>query len=429
VNVTLYPAEKGDCLLVTGEDGHHILVDGGMRASFRDHVASELASLGEIDVVCVSHIDQDHISGILQLLDDTVAWRANDYQVESGNEDYPEPDRPRPPEIGEIWHNAFGEEVGGDAGPIEQSLASTATILLGDQAPGNRSLGQEFADLAASVSEAIQLSRRIGPDQLGIPLNPPAGGDLMYFGDDSLQTSVGSMEVLFIAPFEEDLQNLRTEWDAWLRRSQETLEDIKRKALLDEARLAPHGEVQRVIGPALAQAQELGRRSEVTVPNLASLMLFIQDGSRTLLLTGDGHAQEVIRGLEQAGKLDEEGRIHVSAVKVQHHGSEHNIDSDFLRAVTADHYIFCANGAHENPDLAVVEAVIDSRLGGAELRSDNPGAAAAFTLWFNSHSSITEDDQEAAHMAKVEDLCRRRESTDMRVVFREQAEGGVVIEV
>jgi hypothetical protein len=32
-------------------------------------------------------------------------------------------------------------------------------------------------------------------------------------------------------------------------------------------------------------------------------------------------------------------------------------------------------------------------------------------------------------MAKVEDLCRRRESTDMRVVFREQAEGGVVIEV
>ena len=44
--------------------------------------------------------------------------------------------------------------------------------------------------------------------------------------------------------------------------------------------------------------------------------------------------------------------------------------------VIADHYIFCGNGKHENPDLAAVTLLLDTN---RELRPN-----AAYKLWFNS---------------------------------------------
>jgi hypothetical protein len=52
----------------------------------------------------------------------------------------------------------------------------------------------------------------------------------------------------------------------------------------------------------------------------------------------------------------------VDVLKVQHHGSEHNIHEEFMRRVTADHYIFCGDGFSANPDLIALEKLIDTRL-------------------------------------------------------------------
>ena len=58
-----------------------------MRSSIRSHVRDELAKLRtagrELEFVYVSHIDSDHISGVLQLLEDEVEWRVFDYQSSS----------------------------------------------------------------------------------------------------------------------------------------------------------------------------------------------------------------------------------------------------------------------------------------------------------------------------------------------------------
>lgn len=62
-------SDKGDCLLVSGDASGHILVDGGMRKAFQDHVRADLGKMAAkkevLDLVYVSHIDQDHISGVL----------------------------------------------------------------------------------------------------------------------------------------------------------------------------------------------------------------------------------------------------------------------------------------------------------------------------------------------------------------------------
>jgi hypothetical protein len=89
-------------------------------------------------------------------------------------------------------------------------------------------------------------------------------------------------------------------------------------------------------------------------------------------------------------------------LKVPHHGSEHNLDEDFAARVTADHYVFCANGEHANPDLRIVRALVGAR------EADGSGGR-PYTLWFNSSSTASEDARGREHMAEVEALAGQLE--------------------
>ncbi|MEX0711081.1 MAG: hypothetical protein WD278_01950 [Pirellulales bacterium] len=146
--------------------------------------------------------------------------------------------------------------------------------------------------------------------------------------------------------------------------------------------------------------------------------VFVEEGKKTLLLTGDGHAGDILKGLEFHGKTDGQGRMHVDALKMQHHGSEHNIDEEFVKRVTADHYIFCGNGKHENPDLRVIALILDSRLAGVPFAATHPKAAGAFRFWFNSSDSATENSAAKEHMKELQkQLSDRKKQSDGRFSF------------
>lgn len=403
MKLTVFQSDKGDCLLLTGGGGERVLVDGGMRRSYAEHVAPALGALAAqgvtLDLVYVSHIDQDHISGVLQLMDDLVAWRVHDFQVANGNPTHKAPKAPRPPDVKAIWNNAFHDQVGKNAGKIEDMLAASASVLAGAEDDSLVEIAERHQDLANSIPEALQLSRRISDGQLGIPRNEPFGGRLAMMRDTPGPLALGGLQLYVLAPFEADLKKLRTEWNKWLEANQDVVENIRRQAHEDEALLG--NEVVRLIARLTAEAKVLGNRKKVTAPNLASLMLLVEEGGKTVLLSGDGHREDILKGLAHQEKLDAQGRLHVNVLKVQHHGSEHNIDQAFCQAITADHYVFCGNGAHENPDLDVVETLMNARLA-ADPRP--------FKLWFNSSSAVPGKAADRAHMKKVEDLVAQRQA-------------------
>jgi beta-lactamase superfamily II metal-dependent hydrolase len=402
VKLTVFQSSKGDCLLLESGDGKRMLVDGGMSSSYRAHVAPTLGALrdaGEIlDLVYVSHIDEDHIDGVLTLMDTELEWRVHDFQLQNGNATHKPPKQPRPPQVGELWHNAFSEQVD-DTRPIADLLASTAAVLDLGQEPDDREHAERHRDLATSVDQGIRLSRRVSAEQLQIPLNQAFGGQLAMVRDGQQAIPLGSVSLTVIGPFEADLENLREEWKKWLKENEDKLAETRARMRADIERLGT-GEVERFRTALELQAGQLGDRDEVTAPNLASLMLLAEEGTKTVLLTGDGHANEVLRGLEQAGRLDANGAIHVDVLKVQHHGAEFNVTPDFCSRVTADHYVFCGNGAHHNPDLRVLDLFLDSRLG-------PPAVGGPFNLWFNSRTSVTTKSNRE-HMDKVEQLVTDR---------------------
>jgi len=408
VKLTVFQAGKGDCLLLTGRDGTNVLIDGGMRDAYQTHVAPALGRLADedkrLDLVYLSHIDRDHISGVLQLLDDTLDWRVFDFQRGRGNDRFPEPERPRPPNIANLWHNAFHEQVQENTGEIEDLLAARAAILAASNDRGLQELAPFDRELATSISEGLELARRAGPEQLGIPVNKQFDGRLALVRTGGKSIRLRGLTLTVIGPFREDLDALRREWNEWLATHRAQLATLQRQMERDAGRLGT--DVTALNEPLELAAGELGDRSKVTVPNLASLMLHAKEGRRTILLTGDGHALDILKGLEQTKKLDRDGLIHVDVLKVQHHGSEHNLDPAFVQRVSADAYVFCGNGEHENPDPRVVQAVIDSRLGPEESRNPHPKAGNDFALHFNSSSQAAPGKPEREHMRGIEQLVK-----------------------
>ncbi|MDP6580371.1 MAG: hypothetical protein QF681_06925, partial [Vicinamibacterales bacterium] len=223
------------------------------------------------------------------------------------------------------------------------------------------------------------------------------------------------------------------EWNVWLEEKKAHKERLKKRSDEDHSPLvassaagfaAPlagnaeelassDGRIQAALAQ-LAQAKVLGRRRSVTTPNLASLMFFAREGRQTMLLTGDGHCDDILDGLDKAGLLRPDGTLHVDVLKVPHHGSEHNTSLAFAKAITADKYVFCGNGAHQNPDLDVVKAYINSRIGTASQRSLNPEAKRRFRLVFNYHPD-NETGAHRTHLRKILGHVEARQAASSKI--------------
>ena len=99
MRLRVFRSEKGDCLLASDKKKRHILIDGGMKNAFDAHVAPFLGRMHKrretLELVYVSHVDQDHISGVLKLMNDEVEWRVHEFQQNNGNAAHKKPKVPR----------------------------------------------------------------------------------------------------------------------------------------------------------------------------------------------------------------------------------------------------------------------------------------------------------------------------------------------
>ncbi len=126
----------------------------------------------------------------------------------------------------------------------------------------------------------------------------------------------------------------------------------------------------QAVGQRLAQelanaALELALSVEkdATPPNPASLVLLVEEGGKRLLLSGDAGDETLLAYLEAAGLLDDNGRIEVDVLKVPHHGAHNSFSKGFVERVRAEHYIFCGDGEHHNPEPTVVAGYVEAAKG------------------------------------------------------------------
>jgi Metallo-beta-lactamase superfamily len=391
MKLTIFESDMGDCLLLEAASGELMLCDGGMKASLQTHVRAELSALRadgrELELVYISHIDNDHISGILQLLEDEAEWRVFDLHEQDGDP-IRQPKVPRPPVIKGILHNAFRDQVTANNKAIHNLLVASAPALYASALPELVQAADEMQGIAAGIPEALKISGLVGRDALDIPVNQPPGtaqpARLLLAGQPGDAFALGSMQFTLLGPTKKELASLGKGWNTWLKENPERVKKMRaelRKRIEDFSTGAltqsPYD---------LRDWNGIPDFKSVTAPNVASLMFMVEEKGKTLLLTGDGQQDFILDGLTRTGFLPD-GFVHVDALKVQHHGSEHNLDKNFARRVSADHYVFCGNGSHGNPEIEVIDIVFDSRLGKAPLRALAPKAADRdFHFWFSTTS-------------------------------------------
>jgi beta-lactamase superfamily II metal-dependent hydrolase len=411
MKLDIFQSDKGDCILLESKDSKRILCDGGMSRSMNEHVAPTLGKLRKanknIDFAYVSHIDQDHISGVLRLLQDELDWRVFEHQKSSGNKKVKPPKAARPPKIGGIWHNSFGSQLAKKLKPVEDLLAAAVPALLATGVKELRDAGEEFYDIATSIPDAIKVSRLASPHILGIPLNEPPGlanaGKLMMVRPGQSSFNVGSLNLTIVGPTQKELTELRKGWRNWLAENEETVKAIDEQL---KKKISKFGTAAAGEPISLRDWNRIPDFRGVTAPNIASLMFMVQEDNKTLLLTGDSQQDIIIDGLQATGFL-QAGALHLDVLKVPHHGSENNTDIRSAALISADHYVFCGNGEHENPDFGVVEILIKSRLDSDPKRQAKAPQAAGrpFKFWFSSSSKLGPVNVKGEdHMREVEKI-------------------------
>jgi beta-lactamase superfamily II metal-dependent hydrolase len=305
-------AEYGDCLIF--ESGppaspKYILIDGGPDGIYDKHLKEELLKIrrsgGQIDLMILSHVDDDHVIGLLDFLADLQVQRLNN--------------KPETIAVKALWLNSFSNTIG-SGNNIEARFNS---ILRG--AGAARQALTETASTIKAIREGNQL--RIKAMQLNIPTNKEFPDNIAIADDAPPNIEIGEIKANIIGPTRKGLDNLKRKWLSWLDNYENRISQT---------------------------APTLASKADGSIPNLSSIMVYVETDEKRLIFSGDGLGSHILQGLRQAGLLGPQKSCHVDLFKLPHHGSARNVTEKFLETVTADTYVLSANGKDGNPDLSTL---------------------------------------------------------------------------
>ena len=333
-------ARKGDCLMLhfgSASEPRLVMIDGGPAEVYRRHLRPRILQIREargldeqkplmVDVLMISHVDDDHIKGVLDLTKELRTQKADR--------------EPQLVRVASLWHNTFDDllkttpaelkaEAGFGAAALEGSIEvedqdelDVAKVLA--SIPQGRVLRDDASFLAQGTSDWR--------------VNNKFNGKLILAAKDVGPIGLkGGLTLRVIGPMQPELEALQIAHDKWLRQRNE------------RAKTSPESTLAAFI--------------DKSVTNLSSIVLLAQADGKQMLLTGDARGDKVLEGMEMTGLLAADGRstMHVDVLKVPHHGSANNLEPIFFKRVTADHYVFSGDGEHGNPERDTVEMLFEAR--------------------------------------------------------------------
>jgi hypothetical protein len=314
LHLDVLPARHGDCLwLEYGEADRpcRILIDGGpgfAYAVLRERIARLAPEQRYFDLVVVTHIDGDHIEGVIKMLRD----RALGLSVHA------------------IWFNGSPQ---------------IATIPV------------EGAMLAYGGVQGEYLGKLIR--ELKIPWNVPFGGKAATAG--ATVELPCSARVVLLSPMLDQLVRLRRSWDAELAKAgvapDATEAEMARLAAI--IRLRPP---QAFAGPSVPDVDALAAQpfeADSAIANGSSIALLFEFGGKRLLLLGDAFSDVIAAQLDMLLANTGEKLLHADLVKLPHHGSRANLGPSLMEKLMCERWVISSDGKYFNhPDAEAIARVI-----------------------------------------------------------------------
>ena len=306
-----------------------IVIDGGPAGIYNTSLRPRLAALKEtrspdapltIRLLMVSHLDDDHINGVLAFLDDLVEKQENNEEL--------------PYNVLTLWHNSFDDIIGNEGDELLKALsAAVKPVASGGAASTDIPISGPGAAIAVSIPQGREV--RNNANLLSLAINDPFGTLVAVPEKGKKSVPIGDgLKFTVLGPVKDRIEKLQEEWNVF----------IKKKGLATDKN-----------GKALAAAFV-----DESVFNLSSIVVLAEAGKKRMLLTGDARGDDVLKALKSSGLL-KTGKIHVDLLKLPHHGSDRNVATEFFRQITADHYVVSADGRFGNPEVSTLQMISDAR--------------------------------------------------------------------
>jgi hypothetical protein len=341
IRLKMYPAKNGDAFLADF-GGAYFLIDAGFASTYQDFIAADLAQLakegGRLNLVVCTHIDADHIGGLLEFFS------------RNGTPDN------RGIEVDAVWHNSLRSLPA----PTEEADGLPDRMVL----EAIRRLGFPGAPTASpnpiSVRQGSSLAKLLR--QHGYTWNSGKGSTCISEG--AALSFQHDLSVHVIGPTTTRLEELRNLWIREVRK----LGYKGSSQPCDLSEDAYEMWCARVLPPPVSQAKPIAakgslRLAEVYTPdasiaNGSSITLIISTGNRRVLFLGDAWAEDVVAKLRSLHAPTTP--IIFDAIKVSHHGSLHNTSVELLSVADSPCFLISSDGTrHGHPDFEVLAEIVD----------------------------------------------------------------------
>lgn len=308
-------ASNGDAILLSYNDGSHdrnILIDGGTGSTYSqksrgkikyndlyEAIKSIKDKNEKIDLLILTHVDDDHIGGILK-------WFESDPNALGL--------------INQIWFNS--------GRTIKKFFELNKDLDYDNSRPFNESVTTD-----TSIGQGVKFEEFISR------INGVWEEELIQAG---MNISLYGLDFKILSPDENRLKGLLGKWEKEKPESLDT---------------SGHGDDYE---KSMAQhIQDDYFEEDKSKHNGSSISFILTFNSKNYLFLADSFPSVVISSLKKLG-YSEEYPLECEFVKVSHHGSKANNSSELLKLIDSKKYIISTNGAkHSHPNKQFLARLIN----------------------------------------------------------------------
>lgn len=346
-----FQSGSGDCiffLLQEGERKYNLMIDcGEYTPAIKKFVEKTIAK--QIDLLIVTHIDEDHILGVEKMLKETTDLN-----------------------IGKIIFNSYERPLGQLETPLTEaqkkriaSIQSELSCIFRDAVENQVSATQAIEGLSKTILKTPALSGKWERGYTALDTRKEI--DLSEWGTIKIlaptMKEIKALDekfrsVLFNELFVEDdnvvLSDCESLYEMLIRYA-----ELHEKEPADDQPIASETLEERL----KQAAEDNPKESSITPANKASLAFVWEKNDKKVLFLGDAKPSLVVKGL-LAHYPKEEYPIMFEAIKVAHHGSHYNTTESLLNLIDSEHFFITGGEEGVRPSEAALGRILFRELKG-----------------------------------------------------------------
>ena len=314
----MLPGREGDCFWVeygNEDDLNYIMIDGGRQLAY-DYLKPRIIKLNDknhpIELALLTHVDADHIEGILKLVEEE--------EFEFNFKDF--------------WFNGYHH--------------------LDEESFKKLDVDSDEEDFGAVQGE--RLSKALIDKKW--PWNEKFNrGPVVINDEDSLPVTTleGGMKITLLSPDWKMLNKMKKKWKKEVEKAGMVpgVEIPEEEPITDDEESFGALTIEEVKDLA-----SLDFKKDTSAANGSSIAFIAEYENKRVLFAGDAHADILSANLKKLLDQQEE-KVQLDAFKVSHHGSRKTLNNEVLKCVDCENYLISSNGSrHGHPDTEAIARIL-----------------------------------------------------------------------